>query len=314
MGAIALPHVVRLERVPPPIAVAIWGSGLALRALTGLAGALYLLAFLPQTALFAALTHWCWHTALPLLATHLGLDGHELGDTAVVMPSFFLAASVLWVAFGIVRAARSVRTLLERGAVGTGPANSVIVGGADVLVAAAGFSRPRVVVSAGALTAFDDEELAAGLAHERGHIARGHRFVLLCGELARGLARFLPGTRRALSELSFHLERDADHWALARRHDPFALASAICKAATPHPTLSSCGVTALSGGGRVGERLAQLLDGRSPRLGSLRLRLLHVAASAMVLAAVGFAVLLPATAAAGLRQAGEEPELRHCAR
>ena len=309
-----LPHVLRLERVPPLTAVAIWGSALALRALTGLAVAVYLVVFLPQTAFFAAVTHWCWHTAMPLLATHLGLEGHELGDTAVVMPSFFLAASVLWVAFGIVRAARSVRTLLERGRVGPGPADSVIVGGADVLVAAAGITRPRVVVSAGALTAFDDEELAAGLAHERGHIARGHRFVVLCAELARGLARFVPGTRRALGELSFHLERDADHWALARRHDPFALASAICKAATPHPTASACAITALSGGGRVTERLAQLLDGRPARLGLVRLRLLRVAAGAMVLASVAFAALLPATAAAGLRDASEEPELRHCVR
>jgi len=61
-----------------------------------------------------------------------------------------------------------------------------------VLVAAAGLRKPRVVVSAGALLNLDDEELAASLDHEHGHIVRRHRYVLVAAELCRALARLFP--------------------------------------------------------------------------------------------------------------------------
>jgi beta-lactamase regulating signal transducer with metallopeptidase domain len=132
--------------------------------------------------------------------------------------------------------------------------------------------RPRVVVSAGALVALDDEELSASLEHERGHIARGHRYVLLLAELAGALGRFLPGSRSAARELLFQLERDADRFALAHRQDPAALASAICKAAQHEPPR---GVTlALGGGGVVTRRVRQLLENaplRRPSIGLLTL-------------------------------------------
>ena len=77
-----------------------------------------------------------------------------------------------------------------------------------------GCGRPRIVISAGALVALDDAELLASLDHERGHIALRHRYLLVAGELARAVARFLPGTRAAARELVFSLERDADRYAL----------------------------------------------------------------------------------------------------
>lgn len=71
-------------------------------------------------------------------------------------------------------------------------------------------------------------------------------------------ARFLPGTRHAQQELLLHLEQDADQYALARRHRPVALASAICKAAESAVPTSS---PALSlGGADVVRRVDVLLE------------------------------------------------------
>lgn len=231
LGAIGAPHVLRLGSAPPAVAALLWSSALVLRALTSVFAAIFLVLFFPATQLFDAVTHWCWHTVVPGFTAHLGVSGHNVGDAATLAPVFGLVASSLWVCFGVARGAQSLRRFVRRAGLGSGPGGSVIVGGPDVFVGAAGMTRPRVVVSAGALTILDDEELAAGLAHEHGHIARHHRYVLLAAELCRAIGRPLPGTRTAARELAFHLERDADRWAIARRHDRLALASAICKAA-----------------------------------------------------------------------------------
>ena len=307
--ALVLPHALPLDRAAPALAATTWCAALALRALSVVYLVLYAALFLPTTELFAALTHWCWETIFPLLATHLGIDGSQVGGGAVVLPAVILAASVLSALWGLVRAARAVRAAVRRAVVGAGPPGSVVVGGPSVLLAATGVARPRILISAGALTLLDDDELAAGLAHEQGHIARRHRFVLLFAELCRGLARFLPGTRRAVEELRYHLERDADQWALARRHDPFALARAICKAA-PHPRGCPPGILAL-GGGKTTRRLDELLTA-SPLPGGRVLRS-TVTFSAVLLTAVALSLVaaLPVTAAAGVEQLSK-PGHRHC--
>lgn len=303
-GGILAPHGLRLRQAAPAVAATIWLAALALRALSVVYLAMYLVLFVPATEAFVAVTHWCWHTVIPLLTTHLGFDGHRIGDTAVVLPAVVVAASLVSVAFGVVRAARAVRRLLASTSLGPGPSDSVIVGGAEVMVAAAGIARPRIVVSAGALTALDDEELAAGLDHERGHIERHHRFLFVFAELCRGLARFLPGTRQVMSELAFHLERDADRWALERRHDPFALASAICKVATARAT-SGLALASLAGSAGVAERLDELVDGPSHPSGRLERLVLRGSAYALVAMALALALVLPATAAAGVEHVGD---------
>ena len=305
-GGILAPHGLGLRRASPAVAAAIWLSALAVRALTVVYLAMYLVLLLPATEAFVAVTHWCWHTVIPLLTTHLGLDGHRIGDTAVILPAVVLAASLVSVTFGVVRAARAVRRLLINASLGPGPSDSLIVGGAEVMVAAAGIARPRIVVSAGALTVLDDEELAAGLDHERGHIERHHRFLFVFAELCRGLARFLPGTRRVMTELTFHLERDADRWALARRHDPFALASAICKAATARAA-SGLALASLSGSAGVTDRLNELVDGPSGDVTRSDRVLLRCAAYALVSMALALAAMLPAMVAAGVGQASDGP-------
>lgn len=312
-GCLLAPHLIGLRHARPTVAATIWMTALTLRALIVLFVAVYLVLYLPSTELFVALTHWCWHTVLPLLTTHLGLEGHSVAGTAAILPAVVLAASVISVSLGVVRAARVVRHMLLHGSLGPGPSDSLIIAGAEVMVAAAGIAHPRVVVSAGALTKLDDEELAAGLDHERGHIERRHRYLFVFAEICRGLARFVPGTRRVKQELTFHLERDADRWALARRHDPFALASAICKAATDRAS-SGFAIASLAGGSGVSDRLNELIDERPPLGGRLRQALTRGIATLLIAVALALVAVLPATAAAGVSRMGTDPSslIRHC--
>lgn len=296
--AIAVPHVLRLEGAHPATAAAIWLAALSLRALVALFLAVFVILYLPTTRVFDLVTHWCWHGVLPVVTTHLGLNGHSIGDIALLAPTLGLAASLISVSFALWRAARTIRRWVRRTAIGPGPQHSVIVGEQDVVVAAAGFRRPTVIVSAGALTAFDDEELAASLAHERGHIARRHRFVLASAAVCRSLARLLPGTGMALAELTFHVERDADRWAVERRHEPTALASAICKAAQQRVCHS--GALLPLGGGGVTRRVRQLLQSDGPPARKRRLDALAVAMTALV---VVLGLALPAAVMAGVQRA-----------
>lgn len=258
VAALALPHLLDQSRLAPVAGVGLWLAVLSLRAIVALAAAAIAILFLPATQLFQLLTHWCLHTVIPFFATHLGFDGHSLGDAAVLVPSLVLAVSALSAGFGVWRGARAVRRWLRRSSLGPGPRESVIVGGPDIVVAAAGLRDPQVVVSAGALMHLDDQELAAALEHEWGHIARHHRFVSLLGQLLYGISRLLPGSARALELLRFQLERDADEFAVRRTGDPLALASAISRAAVdwggaPGPALARLGGTG------VPERLRLLL-------------------------------------------------------
>lgn len=305
VGAIAAPHLLRLERARPSVAATIWLAALALRALSAVFVALFTIFYLRASEVFGLVTHWCWHAVIPVLATHLGLNGHELGNAATIAPSFALAASLVSVAYGLARATRAIGALIRRASIGRGPEDSLIVGGSEVLVAAAGLARPRVVVSAGALAAFDDGELRAGLAHERGHIVRRHRFVLLVAEFFRAGARFVPGTKRAMEELAFHLERDADAWA-TRQSDPLDLASAICKAAGAKPVGTSMALSG-SGGSR---RVEQLLSGQSGHDG----RLVRLLAAGMVALTLALLALLPAATWAGAQELRADRSVHHCPR
>jgi len=303
LAAVCVPHMARFDRLQSTIAATLWVSALALRALAAIFTIVFVALFLPATDVFGAVTQWCWHAALPLLAAHLGLSGHRLGEAAVIVPVAVIAASLLSVLWGICNAARSVRGLVRTRALGPGPAGSVMIGGPGVVVAAAGLSRPRVVISTGALAALDDAELAASLDHERGHIVRRHRYVLLFAEICRALAFFVPGSRAAARELAFHLERNADEYAVGRRHDPLALASAICKAAISTPATSSTFATL--GGEGVAARLRILVEPEPrPRRTAWGGGL---AAIAMVVLTVSLTAELPAATAAGLQRLASTP-------
>jgi Zn-dependent protease with chaperone function len=306
--AIGLPHLLPLQRARPWVAATAWMAVLALRAATATSLAFFTFVVLPRTDYFEMIAHRCWHAIVPLLQAHLGLNGHDVGEFAALLPVFVLAGSLVSALWALRRAARAVGRLIRRDAVEGGPDGSLIVGGQPVVVAAAGIRRPRVVVSAGALMALDDAELAASLEHERGHIARRHRFVLLVAQLCRALARLLPGTRAAVAELAFHLERDADEYAVRRRHDPAALATAICKAAgAAEPSPAFAGL----GGPHVTKRVAALLG--QPGVGRRTGRMPAALAAAIAGMAVVLALIVPAAAfGAATATAAPSPE-RHCA-
>lgn len=308
-AAIMLPHLLRLERASPATAATLWAAALGLRALAGIFVALYVVLFAPATQVFDALTNWCWHAILPLVATHLGLSGHSLGDTVAIVPSILLGASAAWIAFGIWRASSAVRRLLRHNAIGAGPAGSVVIGGAHVVVAAAGLTRPRLVVSAGALTSLDDEELAASLDHEHGHILRRHRYVMLYAAACRALGRFLPGTSAAVQALQYQLERDADRWALRRAHNPFALASAICKAGLPPDSLGQA-LSSLSGGDAV-RRVDGLVTARTPLRRSTA-GLLNALAALGVTLVIALSAAVPLAIAAGTGRVAAGQQISKC--
>jgi bla regulator protein blaR1 len=263
-GAIALPHILPLQRVAPVTASGIWLLALALRALVAVGAAVFVFVFLPQTSLFEAVARWCLHNLAPLLTEEFGLSGHSVADAAVVLPSLVLSGSALWVLFGMLRAGVALRLYLQRRSRGYGPLGSTVVEDSEVVVAATGLGRARLVVSQVALGTLDGDELAAGLAHELGHLRRRHRTIVWLGALFRSLGRLLPGTAAAERALIFSLERDADEYAVHETRDPLALASAICKAARGRaPALSA----ALAGRGGVSLRLEYLLSGGRRRGG-----------------------------------------------
>jgi Zn-dependent protease with chaperone function len=260
--AIGVPHVLPLRRVTPALSAAVWMSALALRALVAIGASVFIFVYLPQTGVYDAIAHWCWHEVLPVLTAHLGLSGHPLVHVAIVLPGLMLAGSLLWMTFGLAKAWLAMRSQLRR-SVGRGPLGSAIIEDNDIVVGVTGLGRVQIVVSDTALVAMDAEELQASLSHELGHIERRHRPLLLTTSILTALGRALPGTKAAACELRLCLERDADEYAVARTRDPLALASAICKVAAGN---APAGATGLGGSGRVVPRL-DYLQGRVPRAG-----------------------------------------------
>ncbi len=296
---LVIPHALPLGRVSPRLAAGVWLGSLALRALIALVVIAAVIALGPATGAFAALTRWCWHLVLPLFPEHVGLSGDAFGHVVTLAPAAVLGASGLSAAWAVSRAATGVRRLVRDRAVGSGPQETVILEGRDVLIAAAGLLRPRIVVSAGALTDLDDAELAASIEHERGHVAHQHRYAMLCGQLFRAVSCLLPAGRIALCELAFHLERDADEYALTRSPDRLALATAICKALPPSSSTSS--MMALSGGSPLPRRIRALADGAQPRpRGATRAAAVCVLVTSTLVVSLG--VSLPPFAADGLLQ------------
>jgi Zn-dependent protease with chaperone function len=310
-AGIVLPHVLRLNQVAPVSACVLWIASLALRALTGLVAVTFLLFFLPQTQVFESLTHWCLHAVFPGLAGDLNVEGHGIGDVALFLPGVALGVSLLVACVRTARGAWTARRLVDRHVLGRGPHGCIIVSGTDVVFAVAGLARPKIVVSAGALASLDDAELAAGLDHEQAHIARRHRFVMLAAVALSALAWMVPGSRRASAEIAFHLERDADRWALARRNDRLALASVICKAAAGAQAPGSPAIVNLGQTG-VRERLSQLLDDRPRRPSHPATATLNALAATMIACTLLLAGLLPAAAVSGARGDAHQAHHEHC--
>jgi hypothetical protein len=255
LAALATPHLVELRHAGPPAAITVWMLALALRAVAAVGLATLTLVKLADTGPVKALLDWCWHALLPDLPGQLGFAEHPVAHAVVAVPAVALGASLVWLGLGLARGRIAVRRKLSA-AIGPGPLGSTVVPDERVVVAVTSVGRGRVIVSDHALDELDPGELTAGLVHELAHLHRRHRPLLIAGAVLAALARPLPGTRAAERELRFHIERDADRYTVRTLDDPLSLASAICKAAGVPGT----GLAGLGGGGRVAQRLEELLD------------------------------------------------------
>lgn len=313
LGALLLaPHLLSRTQLSPLVGIGMWWSVLAFRVALALCIVLAVLLYLPASQPFDLLTRWCLHAALPFIATHLGFSGHRLADAASLAPAVVLLVSVGAAVAESWRAGRSVRHWLRRSALGPGPENSLIVDDPELIVATVGMRERRVVVSKGALDDLDGAELRAGLQHEWGHVRRAHWVVTLTSSLLLPVSRFLPGGGSAFRHLHFHLERDADRYAVRRTGDPLALASAIAKVATARTRLAQGMVLRLGGGGTA-DRLRLLLDGDDFRGG----RLTRAAGGALTVGALtltaGLLVAAPVAVGEGLQVAAGASPAASCA-
>ncbi len=137
---------------------------------------------------------------------------------------------------------------------------------------------PRVVLTSGALALFDDEELAAVLAHEHAHLAERHDLVVLPFAAWSTALRWLPTVRHSRAAVDGLVEMVADDRACAHC-DRTVLACALARfSGAGVPT----GALAATGTGQVLARVHRLLEppARSPRL---RVGLLALAAAVLVL-------------------------------
>ena len=287
-GLLALaPRVVPLRFVAPRTAAAVWSADLILRALLALGGALSVLAYIPQTGLFATAASSCG----------LGVDGHALADAAMLVPALLLGVSLTWVLYGLGRGIIVLRAWLSGHELGPGPLGTTLIDDPEPIVAVTRMGSARVLLSSGALDALDDEELRASLAHEWGHVRRGHRPLLVAASVLAGIARWLPGTRRAARELALAIERDADAVAMRETGNPLALASAICKVALKGGRLPA--VASLADG-PIEARLDTIL-GHRKRPPARRLEVsARMLATLLVAASIAVATVVPTVAAAAL--------------
>ena len=207
---------------------------------------------------------------------------------ALLLLTLGAVARAIWIAFvraretGMVRSASWVPS--ERLRLMT-PANCDVrqIADAHPFCAVLGVVRPVIVVSTGALSRLDDEELRAAISHEAAHV---QRYDHLLGACAAFLSDLLPfGNGDLLNAYWEAREFAADQRALAQNRVE-ALAGAILAMARK-PEL---GVAAL-GGGTVTARLDKLLKPNEP---SVSLRDRSVAGSMLVLA--GMISLLPIAA------------------
>ena len=297
MAGLAGPYAIGLDRAAPGRAAAAWLSVLALRAALVVSAILLMLAAVPTTGVFKAVSQATLHRPLPIVEWHPDLSGDALAHVALILPAAALALSLAVLVLGRLIAARRLKSLVTRRGLGSGPSDSVVVADDRIVAGVPRVGRGRVLISHAALAAFDGPELEAALAHELGHLRRRHRPLQLVAAVLACAGRTIPGTRRAERGFRLSLERDADDYAVSVTGDPLGLASAICKAARSG-TLG--GSLALAGAGAEARLEHLLAGGRRPALRRVDRAAVALAASLFLLSAAflcAVAVLIGASPA-----------------
>ena len=243
----------------PAAACSEWIAALALRAVLVVGLALAALLLLPATELFQHVAAWSAH--LRAGSGEVQLSGEPVAHLAALGPPALIGLCLLTFAVRLGHAGLALRRQIARRTLGSGPGGSLVIADRALVVAVPRLGRGRIVLSDRALAELDTAELQACLAHEAGHLRRGHRALGLVGACLAELARPIPGTRAARRGVVLSLERDADEYSVAKAHDPLALASAICKVAGSNGR-SPCELAAYGlRGGETRTRLDGLLAG-----------------------------------------------------
>ncbi|MGA5817846.1 M56 family metallopeptidase [Kitasatospora sp. NPDC094028] len=186
-----------------------------------------------------------------------------------------LAAAIAAVGLRAGRARRRHRALLDLVAVRDGRWGALVLDHAHPTVYCLPGRRSRVVLSRGALQLLDERQLAAAVAHERGHIRGRHHLFRLPADTFALLLGPLPLARLGRAEVALLLEMAADDAAL-KEVSRGELASALCALATgpgpgpgpgpaPEGALGALGAAGAGVLARV-RRLARPGGGRRRRL------------------------------------------------
>jgi bla regulator protein blaR1 len=158
-----------------------------------------------------------------------------------------------------------------------------VIGGKEPQAFCAGYLRPRVYLSEGALEQLSDAELEAVVAHEGHHLRRRDPLRLLIATALADSLFFLPILRRMSERYRALGELAADEAAVETLHGPAPLASALLKFSEPQ--VSPAAVVGIDP-----ERVDHLMgDVRASRW---RLPGTLVGRSVLVLSAMGGLVLL----------------------
>jgi Zn-dependent protease with chaperone function len=168
------------------------------------------------------LVHYCTSLFMP----------HVTASAVLVL--MLAALGVMVVGLGARSAARQLlgqrrfrRCLKTTGQLRFGDTDVVLVDDEQAEAFCAGYLRPRVYLSRGALRILNTAELDAVVAHEKHHAQRRDPLrIFLLGVLADALV-FLPALRRLKLRYQELAEVAADHAALRAQQDPAALASAL---------------------------------------------------------------------------------------
>jgi len=139
-------------------------------------------------------------------------------------------------------------------------------------------ARHAVIVSTGALRLLTDEELAAVVAHERGHLRHhDHLVTAIAGALQLAFPR-VPLLRNARHEIEILTEMAADDHA-RHEHSSDALAAALLALATARTPQHALGAAEHS----VTDRLRRMLTSTKPLPKLTRISALATAATALTL-------------------------------
>ncbi len=210
--------MVTAPRTLPPRPAAIAGArafraGIGLGAL-GLACSVFVLVRLVES----------WRVTPRSVSHHITVFGQRLGYPAANLDAIVVLALALLACTAMFRAAHcAVREMMAAARLRRGLErissrrlqDALVIEDKRPLAFCAGFLRPRIYVSTGALEALDDQALTAVLDHERHHAQQRHPLRLAAGRVVAESLFFVPRVREltrhqhVLAELSAD-ERAAD--------------------------------------------------------------------------------------------------------